>query len=86
MNNFDLIVLLVYFRVKILHVRLHYYVNRELLDVHAGFRKGRGTRDPIVNIHWMIEKVRKFQRNVYFCFVDYTKVFDCVDHNKLENS
>ena len=59
------------------------YVNRELPDVQAGFRKGRGTRDQIVNFHWITEKAREFQKNVYFCFIDYAKAFDCVDHNKL---
>ena len=68
---------------KILQARLQRHVNRELLDVQAGFRKGRGTRDQIANIHWIIEKAREFQKNVYFCFIDYAKVFDCVDHNKL---
>ena len=58
-------------------------MNRELLDVQAGFRKGRGTRDQISNICWIIEKARKFQKNIYFCFIDYTKAFDYVDHNKL---
>ena len=58
-------------------------MNRELPDVQAGFRKGRGTRDQIANICWIIEKAREFQKNIYFCFVDYTKVFDCVDHNEL---
>ena len=62
------------------------YVNRELPDVQAEFRKVRGTRDQIANIHSIIEKVREFQKNIYFCFIDYAKVFDCVDHNKLENS
>jgi len=71
---------------KIFQVRLQQYVNRELLDVQAGFRKGRGTRDQIANIYWIIEKVREFQKNIYFCFVDYAKAFDFVDHNKLENS
>ena len=61
-------------------------MNRELPDVQAGFRKGRGTRDQIANIHWIIKKAREFQRNIYFCFIDYAKAFDCVDHNKLENS
>ena len=61
------------------------YMNCELLDVQAGFRKGRGTRDQIANIHWIIKKVREFQKNIYFCFLDYTRAFDCVDHNKLEN-
>ena len=67
---------------KILQARLQHYVNRELLDVQAGFRKGRGTRDQIANIHWIIKKAREFQKN-YFCFNDYVKAFDCVDHNKL---
>ena len=71
---------------KILQTRLQQYMNRELADVQAGFRKGRGTRDQIANIHWIIEKVREFQKNIYFCFIDYAKAFDCVDHNKLENS
>ena len=68
---------------KILQARLQQYVNRELPDVQAGFRKGRGIRDQIANICWIIEKAREFQKNIYFCFVDYTKAFDCVDHNKL---
>ena len=59
------------------------YINRELPDVQAGFRKGRGTRDKIANIRWIIEKAREFQKNIYFCFIDYAKAFDCVDHNKL---
>ena len=59
------------------------FVNRELPDIQAGFRNGRRTRDQIVNIHWIIEKAREFQKNIYFCFVDYTKAFDCVDHNKM---
>ena len=61
-------------------------MKHELPDDPAGFRKGRGTRDQIANIHWIIEKAREFQKNIYFCFVDYAKAFDCVDHNKLENS
>ena len=61
-------------------------MNRELPDVHSGFRKGRGTRDQIANIRWIIEKAREFQKNIYSCFIDYAKAFDCVDHNKLENS
>ena len=65
--------------------RLQKYVNQELPDVQAGFRKGRGTRDQIVNLHWIIGKAREFQENVYFCFIDYAKALDCVDHNKLEN-
>ena len=68
---------------KILQARLQQYVNRELPDVQAGFRKGRGTRDQIANIHWIMEKAREFQKNIYFCFIDYAKAFDCVDHNKL---
>ena len=68
---------------KILQARLQQYVNRELPNVQAGFRKGRGTRDQIANIHWIIEKAREFQKNIYFCFIDYAKAFDCVDHNKL---
>ena len=68
---------------KILQARLQQYVNRELPDVRAGFRKGRGTRDQIANIRWIIEKAREFQRNIYFCFIDNAKAFDCVDHNKL---
>ena len=59
------------------------YVNRELLDFQAGFRKGRGTRDQIANIHWIMEKAREFQKSIYFCFIDYAKAFNCVDHNKL---
>ena len=71
---------------KILQARLQQYVNRELPDVQVGFRKGRGTGDQIANIHWIIEKAREFQKNIYFCFIDYAEAFDCVDHNKLENS
>ena len=71
---------------KILPARLQQYVNCELPDVQDGLRKGRGTRDQNVNIHWIIEQVRKFQKNIYFCFTDYAKVFDYVDYNKLENS
>ena len=71
---------------KILQARLQQYVNRELSDVQAGFRKGRGTRDQIANICWIIERASEFHKNIYFCFIDYAKVFDCVDHNKLENS
>ena len=71
---------------KILQVRLQQYVNRELPDVQTGFRKGRGTRDQIANIHWITEKGREFQKNIYFSFIDCAKAFDCVDHNKLENS
>ena len=68
---------------KILQARLQHYVNHELLDIQAGFRKGRGTRDQIANIRWIIKKAREFQKNIYFCFIDYIKVFVCVDHNKL---
>ena len=68
---------------KILQTRLQQYVNREHPDVQAGFRKGRGTRDQIANIHWIIEKTREFQKNTYFCYIVYGKAFDCVDHNKL---
>ena len=71
---------------KILQARLQQYVNRELPDVQAGFRKGRGTRDQIANILWIIKKARELQKNIYFCFIDYAKAFDGVDHNKLENS
>ena len=71
---------------KILQARLQQYVNLELPDVQSGFRKGREARDQIANIHWIIKKARKFQKNIYFCFIDYAKAFDCVDHNKLENS
>ena len=68
---------------KILQARLQQYVNRELPDVQASFRKGRGTRDQIANIRWIIEKAREFQKSIYFCFIDYDKAFDCVDHHKL---
>ena len=68
---------------KILQASLQQYMNWELSDVQAGFRKGRGTRDQIVNIHWIIKKAREFQKNIYFCFIDYAKDFDHVDHNKL---
>ena len=68
---------------KILQARLQQYVNRELPDVQAGFRKGRGPRDQIANIHWIMEKAREFLRNIYFCFIDYAKTFDCADHNKV---
>ena len=68
---------------KILQARLQQYMNREVPDVQAGFRKGRGTRDQIANILWIIEKAREFQKNMYFCFIDYTKAFDSVDHNRL---
>ena len=68
---------------KILQARLQQYVNHEIPDVQAGFRKGRGTRYQIANIHWIIKKAKEFQKNIYFCFIDYAKAFDCVDHNKL---
>ena len=68
---------------KILQASLQQYVSDELADVQAGFRKGRGTRDQIANIRWIIKKAREFQKNIYFCFIDYTKSFDCVDHHKL---
>ena len=68
---------------KFLQIRLQQYVSHELPDVQAGFRKGRGTRDQIANIRWIIEKATEFQKNIYLCFIDYVKVFDCVDHKKL---
>ena len=68
---------------RILQTRLQQYMNCEIQDVQAGFRKGRGTRDQIASIRWIIEKAREFQRNIYFCFIDYAKAFDCVDHSKL---
>ena len=68
---------------KILQARFQQYVHQELSDVQAGFRKGRRTRDQIANIRWIIKKAREFQKNIYFCLIDYTKAFDCVDHNKL---
>ena len=68
---------------KILQARLQQYMNCELPDVQAGFKKGRGTKDQIAKIHWIIKKARVFQKNIYFCFIDYAKAFDCVDHNKL---
>ena len=68
---------------RILQNRFQQYVNCELPDVQAGFRKGRGTRDQIANIRWIVKKAREFQKNIYFCFIDYAKAFDCVDHNKL---
>ena len=71
---------------KILQARLQPHVNHEVPDVEVGFRKGRGTGGQIANIHWIIEKPREIQKNIYFCFIDYAKAFDCVDHNKLENS
>ena len=71
---------------KILQARLQQYVNQELPNVQAGFRKGRGTRYQIANIHWIIEKARKFQKNIYFCFIDYAKAFDCESQQTVENS
>ena len=71
---------------KILQARLKQYINRELPDVQAGFRKGRGTRDQIANIHWIIKKATEFQKDIYFCFIDHAKAFAFVNHNKLENS
>ena len=68
---------------KILQVKIQQYMNRELPDVQAGFRKGRGIRDQIANICWIIEKAREFQKNIYFCFIDYAEAFDCGDHNEL---
>ena len=68
---------------KILHARLQHYANQEFPDVQTGFRKGRGIRDQIANIHWIMEKVREFQKNAYLCFINYAKAFDCVDHDKL---
>ena len=68
---------------KIRQARLQEYLNHGLPDIQSGFRKGRGTRDQIANIHWIIKKAREFQKNVYFCFIDYAKAFDCVDHSKL---
>ena len=71
---------------KILQARLQQYMSHELPDVQAGFMKGRGTRDQIANIRWITEKARKFQKHIDFCFIDYAKAFDCVEHNKLKNS
>ena len=88
-SNYCTIVLISYaskVMLKILQARLQQHVNRELPDVQAGFRKGRGTRDQIAHIHWIIKKVREFQKNIYFCFIDYAKAFDCVDDNTVENS
>ena len=71
---------------KILQARLQQYMNYEFQDVQAGFRKGRGTRDQSANIYWIIKKIREYQKNIFFCFVDYAKAFDCVNHDKLKNS
>ena len=89
MLNYHTIVLISYaskVMLKILQARLQQYMNQKLLDVQAGFRKGRETRDQIANIRWIIKKAKEFQKNIYFCFIDYAKALDCVDHNKLENS
>ena len=86
MNNYHTIALISHaskVMLKILQARLQQYMNRELPDVQAGFRKGRGTRDQIANIRWIMEKATELQKNIYFCFIDYAKAFDCVDHNKL---
>ena len=85
-SNYHTIALISHTSKVILQAKLQQYVNRELLDVQDGFRKGRGTRDQIANICWIIEKAREFQKNIYFCFIDYAKAFDCMDHHKLENS
>ena len=85
-SNYHTIALISYaskLMLKILQARFQQYVNRELPDVQAGFRKGRRTRDQIANIRWIMEKAREFQKNIYFCFIDYAKAFDCEDHNKL---
>ena len=90
MSNYCTIALILHaskVMLKITQARFQQYMNRELPDVQAGFRKGRGTRDQITNIRWIIERAREFQKNIYFCFMDYTKAFDYVDHKKtLENS
>ena len=88
-SNYCIIALISHTRkviLKIFQAVLQQYENQELPDVQAGFRKGRETRNQIANIHWTVEKAREFQKNIYFCFIDYAKTFDCVDHNKLENS
>ena len=85
-NHFALILHASKVMLQTLQARLQQYVNRELPDVQAGFRKGRGTRDQIANIHWILDKAREFQKNIYFCFIDYAKAFDYMDHNKLENA
>ena len=74
------------FMFKILQARFQQYINWELPDVQAGFREGRGPRQQTANIYWIMEKAKEFQKNIYFCFIDYAKAFDCVDHKKLENS
>ena len=83
-SNYGTIALISHASKVMLKIRLQQYVNRELPDIQAGFRKGRGTRDQIANIHWIIEKARELQKNIHFCFIDYAKAFDCVDHNKLK--
>ena len=85
-NHFALILHASKVMLQTLQARLQQYVNRELPDVQAGFRKGRVTRDQIANIHWILDKAREFQKNIYFCFIDYAKAFDYMDHNKLENA
>ena len=88
-SNYDTIALISHaskVMLKILQARLQQYMSRELPDVQGGFRKGRGTRDQIANIRWIIKKAREFQKNIYFSFIDYGKAFNCVDHNKLKNS
>ena len=85
-SNYNTIVLISHaskVMLKILLARLHQYMNHELLDIQAVYRKGRGTRDQMANIHWITEKAREFQKNIYFSFINYSKAFDCVDHNKL---
>ena len=83
-SNYHMIALILHASLfKILQARLQQYMNHELPDVQAGFRKGRGTRDQIANLSWIFEKAREFQKNIYFCFIDYAKGFGCVDHNKL---
>ena len=82
-NTIELISYATKVMLKILEARLQQYMNRELPDVQAGFRKGKGTRDQTANIHWIVEKAREFEKNIYFCFIDYVNAFDCVDHNKL---
>ena len=85
-NHFALILHASKVMLQTLQARLQQYVNRELPDVQAGFRKDRGTRDQIANIRWIIEKAREYQKIIYFCFIDYAKAFDYMDHNKLENA
>ena len=88
-SNYCMIVLISHtskVMLKILQARLQQYMSHELPDIQVGFRKGRGTRDQIANISWIIEKAREFQKNIYFCFIEYIKTFECVDHNRLENS